>query len=163
MNRSARSQLGRFSLGPSRAPGYPGRSAAKRSSFIGEEGNRSVMHAARKLTSTALILAVVSLAANVATGASKAARGRRNLESLVVERVAPPWPPEPGMHVAGDVVMRVTLDSSGKLTSARAVSGHPLKRTAALSAVRRWTFRPMLKGARPRAVTGYVTVHFPSD
>ena len=112
---------------------------------------------------TVMILAAVSLAANATTGVSKAAHGGRSLESLVVERVAPDWPPEPGMNVAGNVVMQIALDSSGKLTSARAVSGHPLKRAAALSAVRRWTFRPMLKGGRPRAVTGYVTVHFPSD
>ena len=80
-----------------------------------------------------------------------------------MERVAPDWPPERGMHVSGDVVLRVTLDRRGTLISAHAVSGHVLKRGIAVNAVQRWKFRPLIQRRKARRVTGFVRVNFPNN
>ena len=96
-------------------------------------------------------------------GAGASSYRGRNLESLVVERVAPKWPPEPHMVVDGDVVVRIHSDTHGMLRSARAVSGHPLKIAAAIAAVRKWKFRPLIERRKARTVTGIVTVRFPAS
>ena len=64
--------------------------------------------------------------ARAPNGAGAPSYRGRNLESLVVERVAPEWPPETNMRVDGDVVVRITVAAHGMLRSARAVSGHPM-------------------------------------
>jgi TonB family protein len=88
-------------------------------------------------------------------------RGRR-LEHLVVERVAPTWPPERGMRVKGDVIVKITIDEKGKLVSARAICGHQLKADFAIMAVSKWKFRPEMVNGKARKVTGIVVVVFPA-
>ena len=99
--------------------------------------------------------------ARAPNGAGAPSYRGRNLESLVVERVAPEWPPETNMRVDGDVVVRITVAAHGMLRSARAVSGHPMKIAAAIAAVRKWKFRPWIERRKARTVTGIVTVRFP--
>src|SRR5215470_4102285 len=64
----------------------------------------------------------------------------RSLEQLVVEQVAPRWPPEPGMHIKGDVTVKVTIDKNGKVVSARAICGRPLKKAFTVEAITEWKF-----------------------
>jgi len=87
----------------------------------------------------------------------------RSLEYLVVERVAPTWPPERGMRVIGDVTVKITIDENGKLMSARAICGHPLKKDFAISAVSKWKFRPDMMNEKARKAIGIVIVHFPTE
>ena len=62
-----------------------------------------------------------------------------------------PWIPSLAMllHVGGNVVVDVEIDSSGKVRSARAVDGHPLLRSVSVEAASAWIFEP---GAGPRAL-----------
>ena len=106
---------------------------------------------------------VTAVTVHASNAGGPSARRERDLESLVVERVTPEWPPEPGMAVRGDVVVRITLDAHGRLRSARAISGHPLKRASAIAAVRKWKFRPLIERRKARMVTGIVTVRFSDD
>ena len=108
-----------------------------------------------------LVGAAGPIDARTPNGAGVPSYRGRNLESLVVERVAPEWPPESHMRVDGDVVVRITVDARGMLRSARAVSGHPMKIAAAIAAVRKWKFRPWIERRKARTVTGIVTVRFP--
>jgi TonB family protein len=87
----------------------------------------------------------------------------RSLEHLVVERVAPTWPPERDMQVIGDVTVRITIDENGNLISARAICGHPLKKSFAISAVRKWKFRPNIVRGKARKASGVVVVYFPPE
>jgi TonB family protein len=89
--------------------------------------------------------------------------GGRSLEHLVVERVPPAWPPERGMRVAGNVVVKITIDENGKIVSARAICGHPLKSSFAVSAVIKWKFQPHRVTGKPKRISGIVTVHFPTE
>jgi TonB family protein len=62
--------------------------------------------------------------------------------------------------VMGDVVIQVVVDELGMVTCARAVSGHPLLRDAAVQAGLRWVFTPTRLGESPVKVVGTVTFHF---
>jgi len=61
---------------------------------------------------------------------------------------------------AGDVVLSVVVDSTGRVATARVVSGPAALRNAALEAVRQLAYEPALQDGRPVAVQIYVTVNF---
>lgn len=55
--------------------------------------------------------------------------------------VGPKYPPSAAVaRVSGTVAVRVTIDASGAVTEADAVSGHTLLRQAATDAAKRWKF-----------------------
>jgi len=64
------------------------------------------------------------------------------------------------IRVEGEVVISLDVDVSGKVSGARAVSGPPLLRPAALDAVRRWKYQPATLGDTPVASTEVVKVQF---
>jgi TonB family protein len=79
----------------------------------------------------------------------------RNVLRSVVKRVPADYPDVArAAGATGDVIVEVTIDKKGSVTSARAVSGHPLLREAAASAARLWKFSP----ADPRNASGLDTV-----
>lgn len=83
------------------------------------------------------------------------------LNGKVVSRVTPAYPPiAKAARAAGTVVVQITVDESGRVVAANAVSGHPLLQQAAVNAVRGWKFSPTLLSGQPVKVTGSVTVNF---
>lgn len=78
--------------------------------------------------------------------------------------VSKPDPPYPAVAKAakasGAVTVQVTVDESGKVVEARAMSGHPLLRAAAESAARQAKFSPTLLSGKPVKVTGVITYNF---
>jgi TonB family protein len=74
----------------------------------------------------------------------------------IKQRVAPIYPEiAKRMKIGGEVRVQVTVDASGKVTAAKAISGNHLLGVAAEDAVRRWKFEP---GASESHVN--VTVNF---
>ncbi len=63
-------------------------------------------------------------------------------------------------RASGTVIVQVTVDESGKVTEARAVSGHPLLQAAAVAAARSARFSPTLLSGKPVRVTGLITYKF---
>ena len=57
-------------------------------------------------------------------------------------------------RITGSVVVEVTVDEGGAVTSARAISGHPLLRDAAVSAARQWQFSPTVLSGVAVTVVG---------
>src|SRR5438874_2258060 len=57
------------------------------------------------------------------------------------------------MRVEGDVVLSVAVDDHGNVSSAKAVSGPPVLRAAAVESVRRWKYQPATLGDKPVAST----------
>jgi TonB family protein len=55
-----------------------------------------------------------------------------------------------------DVVVEVEIDPAGNVSSAKAVSGHPLLRQAAKMAANRWKFEAAAKSARRTARLQFV-------
>jgi TonB family protein len=63
-------------------------------------------------------------------------------------------------RASGTVTVQVTVDESGKVISARAVSGHPLLQQSAVQAAYGARFSPTQLSGQPVKVTGVVTYNF---
>lgn len=78
--------------------------------------------------------------------------------------VSLPKPPYPAIaksaRAAGTVVVQVTIDESGKVISARAISGHPLLQAAAVQAAYGARFSPTQLSGQPVKVTGTISYNF---
>jgi len=64
------------------------------------------------------------------------------------------------VRASGAVNVQVTIDESGNVISASAVSGHPLLRASAAQAARESKFSPTLFAGKPVKVTGVVVYNF---
>ena len=82
-------------------------------------------------------------------------------QGSATRRVEPAYPPlAKAAKISGSVVVEVTLDEEGGLISARAISGHPLLKDAAIDAARGWKFSPTLLQGVPVKVIGTITFNF---
>ena len=54
------------------------------------------------------------------------------------------------MHVAGIVILRVTIQPNGVVSNTQVESGHPLLSSAAQDAVRQWRFSPATEVSESR-------------
>jgi len=83
------------------------------------------------------------------------------LQASAINRFEAVYPPPAlAARIFGTVLVEVTIDESGSVTSARALSGHPLLKEAAVDAARGWTFKPTLMQGRPIKVLGTLTFTF---
>lgn len=64
------------------------------------------------------------------------------------------------IRAEGEVVISLDVDTSGNVSAARAVSGPPILRAAALDAVKRWKYHPATLGDKPVVSTEVVKVQF---
>jgi TonB family protein len=60
-------------------------------------------------------------------------------------------------HASGTVTVQVLIDESGKVVSARALSGHPLLQDESVKAAYRARFSPTLLSNQPVKVSGIIT------
>ena len=73
----------------------------------------------------------------------------------------PAYPPAArAVRASGAVNVSVVISKTGKVMSARARSGHPLLRRAAVSAARRARFKPTLLSGQPVEVSGVIVYNF---
>jgi protein TonB len=63
-------------------------------------------------------------------------------------------------HTSGTVVLAATIDHQGKIANLRVVSGPPLLREAALTAVQQWRYRPYFLNNQPVDVETTINVVF---
>jgi protein TonB len=83
------------------------------------------------------------------------------LQASATRRVEPKMPPlAKAANVTGAVVVEVTVDEDGNVIAARAISGHPLLKDAAVSAAREWKFAPTQLSGVPVKVIGTLTFNF---
>lgn len=83
------------------------------------------------------------------------------LNGKAVSKPEPAYPATArAVHATGVVTVQVTVDESGNVTSATAVSGHPLLQAAAVAAARQAKFSPTRLGGKPVKVTGVLTYNF---
>jgi TonB family protein len=77
------------------------------------------------------------------------------------KRVQPAYPAiARAAGASGPVEVEVTVDESGNVASARAISGHPLLQQSAVEAARQWTFKPTMLEGKPVKVAGTITFSF---
>jgi protein TonB len=74
----------------------------------------------------------------------------------------PPWYPPLAQRakIQGDVVLHAIIDTTGKVTQLRVLSGHPILAKSALDAVRQWKYRPYLLDGKAVPVDTTITVSF---
>lgn len=83
------------------------------------------------------------------------------LNSRALYKPLPAYPPIARTALAsGKVVVQVLIDECGKAISARAISGHPLLRQAAVQATYKWRFAPGMLGGEPVKLSGSLTFDF---
>jgi protein TonB len=88
---------------------------------------------------------------------------RRVVPAKLMHSVPAQYPPMARqLRVEGEVVVSLDVDASGSVSAARAVSGAPLLRGAAIDAVRRWKYQPATLGDKAVPSTETVKVDFHS-
>src|SRR5215213_4294124 len=83
------------------------------------------------------------------------------LNGKAINLVKPAYPAAAkAVRAAGAVNVQVTIDETGNVISANAVSGHPLLRAAAVEAARASKFSPTRLEGQPVKVTGVIVYNF---
>jgi protein TonB len=83
------------------------------------------------------------------------------LNGKAISKPTPAYPPiAKAARASGTVIVQVTVDESGKVISARAVSGHPLLQQAAVQGAYGTRFSPTLLSGQPVKVTGTISFNF---
>ena len=83
------------------------------------------------------------------------------LNGRAVNLVQPPYPAiARSAHACGSVSVQILIDENGSVTSAHAVSGHPLLQAAATSAARGSRFTPTKLSGQPVKVSGIIVYNF---
>jgi hypothetical protein len=65
-----------------------------------------------------------------------------------------------GLNLAGTLVMEVRFDASGEVACAHAKSGTPIAISAAMEAVQKWTFKPVMSKTVAKAGCGSITIKY---
>ncbi|HLJ76445.1 MAG TPA: energy transducer TonB [Acidobacteriaceae bacterium] len=63
-------------------------------------------------------------------------------------------------QVQGNVVVRITIDTAGKVVSEKPISGPPMLLEAAVDAIKSWTFKPFQIDGSAERVKSEITVNF---
>ena len=64
------------------------------------------------------------------------------------------------LNLAGIIVVEIRFEPGGEVACARAKSGHPIAISAAMKAVRRWTFKPLVSNGPAKAGCGIITIKY---
>jgi protein TonB len=122
----------------------------------------------RKFLVLAVLLACSTLA--LAQAGSDVAPTRRLrissalAEKLKIQDVTPQYPQKARENsIQGDVLLAATIDTEGKITNLKVVSGHPILADAAVEAVKQWKYRPYLLNGEPVLVDTLIKVQFHID
>jgi len=108
---------------------------------------------AKRIRKSSTLLALGSLALTAGTAHAV------NVHRAIVSRVAPVYPElARRMHIGGRVVLLVSVDANGNVSSTKVESGHALLAPAAEEAVKRWHFAP-----NPEPTVSEIDVNFDMD
>jgi len=87
--------------------------------------------------------------------------GGRVHQARLIRSVPPVYPAlAKTNHVTGDVTLDALIDSTGKVTEVKVISGPTLLREAAMDALRLWKYEPALLGGHPVSTRLTVTLKF---
>lgn len=83
------------------------------------------------------------------------------IQGAVTFKAKPIYPPNAKrFSTSGAVEVLVTISETGRVTSAEALSGHPLLRDAAMDAARKWVFKPTVVNGVPTGTQLVLTFDF---
>src|ERR1700730_17029220 len=82
-------------------------------------------------------------------------------DNLQVKTLEPDYPPEAkAKGIEGTVRLRIVINERGNVTDIRALAGDPLLILPAVAMVKRFPYRPFVRGGKRVVVTTEVTVPF---
>jgi len=110
-------------------------------------------------------LAPAAAPQNAPVQAANAARSNANGEKVqpaeLISRKNPEYPAIAKQSGAqGEVVLTATIGVDGKVKEVKVVSGHPLLRNAAVTAVKQWVYKPTLLNGKPVESESRVSLNF---
>jgi len=82
------------------------------------------------------------------------------MQALLIHKVDPVSPAEPGMNIQGSVVLKAVIDQSGNIEELQLVSGHPMLVPAAIEAAKQWKYQPFLLNGDPVEVETTLHLEF---
>lgn len=83
------------------------------------------------------------------------------LQGNAINRVTPAYPAiARQINASGEVQVQITINEEGRVIEATALNGHPLLRTPAEDAARRWSFKPTTLNGKPVKAQGVLTFVF---
>jgi protein TonB len=86
------------------------------------------------------------------------------MEGSLINRVEPVYPALAiSAHVSGEVKLRATIGTDGKVKDYEVLNGNPLLARAAIAAVRQWRYRATLLNGEAVEVDTFITVNFVLD
>ncbi len=65
-----------------------------------------------------------------------------------------------GLKLAGTVVVEARFGPDGRVACVRAKSGHPIAISAAIEALPKWTFKPLISKGAPKSGCGRLTIKY---
>jgi periplasmic protein TonB len=94
-------------------------------------------------------------------GTAPMRRGSEVKEPPLIARIAAAYPAEARQSgVEGEVIIDAVVDTSGKPTILKVVSGPEVLQPAALESVRKWQYRPGYLGDHPAPMEMRIAVQF---
>ncbi|MBI4850269.1 MAG: energy transducer TonB [Acidobacteria bacterium] len=88
-------------------------------------------------------------------------RSESVIRGIAVNKVPPVYPAEAKeQKIEGDVVIEITINEEGKVSSAKTISGHELLSKSAEEAAKNWTFNPTSINGQLTKVSGVITFRF---
>jgi len=82
-------------------------------------------------------------------------------QALLIHQVQPAYPPlarQAGIH--GTVVLHALIGKDGTIKNLQVLSGHPMLTSAAVAAVKGWTYKPYYRNGEPIEVETEIDVSF---
>ena len=64
------------------------------------------------------------------------------------------------LNITGILVVEVRFGTNGKVECARATSGNPIAIAAAMQALPKWTFKPLIVGGAPQPGCGQLSIRY---
>jgi TonB family protein len=87
-----------------------------------------------------------------------------NLNGKPISLPKPEYPKAAlAVRASGDVGVSILIDENGNVVEAKAISGHPLLRAAAVKAALQAKIRPVIIGGKPVKMYGFITYKFTLD
>jgi protein TonB len=84
-----------------------------------------------------------------------------SMQGSVIKRVNPEYPQEAkDAKIQGVVTVELTIGEDGNVITAKALSGHPMLRDAAVAAAKQWQFQPTVVDGKQVKVAGRLTFNF---
>ncbi len=84
-----------------------------------------------------------------------------SLVEYATQKTTPVYPPTArSMRTSGVVRVELTIDENGQVARVQNTSGPALLKQAATDAVKKWRFKPFVRGGEPVRATGFVSFNF---